>query len=567
MSEALTVHVRILRNFTVEPLLPLLAAEFAARGLAAGCTLGDFAGAWSGVGSLASDMPADGRPRMLVLSLSIELYSEDFGHAGWNAGEACADVLALANAAVAGSPAPVVINTVLPPLHPETGFAVRPGAVTHAESVEALNLELRRLAARHPGRVVLLDWVAYARELGERDTYDRRFWHSSALPFSMKFLRRYATDLAAVAEALCGRARKCLVLDCDNTLWGGVVGEDGLEGIGLSRTGKPGTYFREFQRVVLDLHERGVLLALCSKNNEADVFEVFDRHPDTVLRREHFSAHRINWSDKAASIAQIAQALHISLDALVFVDDSPQEIERVRQALPMVRVLQTPRDPEQLPVFLQRAVAFPAIAITASDATRAQSFRDEEQRVELAALAGGLDDYRQRLGTVLRAREATASDLDRISQLYLKTNQFNLTTRRHDRVAVDAFAADPDVLLYCAEVSDKFGDLGLVAVGRAVRRGDAVHIEDFLLSCRALGRDAERAFLASLLRAAAARWGSGRVVASYRPSDRNAQVAGFWPAAGLAPAGPEGEGVARFESHDLPSLVERNTIPHIEERN
>lgn len=564
MKATPAIDVMLIRNYTVEPMLPWLEREFSERGLEVRPRVGDFAGAHAEVASADWAAGPDAITSMVVLSLSLEMYSTDFGHASWNCRTACDDIHALAKRCVQRMGVTVVINTVLPPLQPAFGLAVVPGQPSHSAEVESLNLALRRLAAENPGRVVLLDWVSYARELGEQQTYDRRFWHSSGLPYSIHFLRRYASDLAAVAQALAGKAPKCLVLDCDNTLWGGVVGEDGLQGIRLSPDTSPGSHYVEFQRDVLDLHRRGVMLALCSKNNEQDVLEVLDRHPHCLLKREHFAAWRIHWGDKAASLLEIAGELNIGVDALVFVDDSPQECERIGMALPAVRVLRAPESPEGMATFLRKARPFPSLLVTGEDSIRAASYLGNAQRSELAGLAADLEGYKRQLGTRMVARPATGQDLDRIAQLFLKTNQFNLATRRHDRNAVEAFASDPDALLYCARVADKFGDLGLVGVAKASLVDGEVVVDELLLSCRALGRDVEHAFFASFLEAIAQRWKAPRIKADYVPSGRNAQVAGFLAAAGMLAARDPREW-AGFESDDLPGLIARNRRTYIEE--
>ena len=563
MTTALPVPLTILRNYTVEPIEPLLRKEFGARGLEPRCVFGSFSDAMSDVLALESNLPSE--IGLVVLTLSLETYSRDFGHAGWQCEAACDHLLSLVRTAVDRCPRTLVINTALAPLHPSNGFSIEPGRMSHAQRIDELNLELRRLAAERPGRVVLLDWMAYARELGAANTYDQRFWHSAGLPFSNRFLARYAADIAAVAEVVTGRAKKCLVLDCDNTLWGGVVGEDGLAGIKLSTDSNPGAYFQQFQRAVLDLHHQGVLIALCSKNNEADVLEVLDSHPECLLKREHLSGWRINWNDKAVSIAELAAELNIGLDAMVFVDDAPQECERIRQALPDVTVVLRPTRDEEITDVLQRSRLFPSLVVTDADAMRALSFRDNRQRKEMATLASDAAEYRSKLGTRLRARPATSADLDRIAQLFQKTNQFNLTTRRYDRSAVDALAKDDDTILYCAEVEDRFGSLGLVAVAVARRVCEGSRIDSFLMSCRALGRDVEYSFLASLLREVHRRWGGGFVRTQYLSTAKNQQVADFWTLAGLSRERGADDIDCLFFHPDIVRLAEHNRRSFIRE--
>jgi len=523
------LRVRFIRNFTLEPVSTWLSRELAGAGLSVSCKFGDYAGAPNEVAMLADAEHMD----LTVVALGLEMSSPDFGHATWDAEASCERLLLLARTAVANSHGPLLLNAVLPPLHSASGGAVIPGRAAPEAVVDALNLALRELAATDPARVAFADWGAYARQLGETGTYDQRFWRSSAAPFAPPFLARYARDIAAVLRVNAGRVHKCLVLDCDNTLWGGIVGEDGLDGIRLSEDSLPGAYYREFQRSVLDLHARGVAIALCSKNNEADVFKVLDSHPDCLLRREHLSAWRIDWEDKSASIASIAAQLNIGLDALVFVDDSALECELVARVLPQVRVLMMPAISSQIVGLLERNNLFEALVVTDTDRARTATYRQNNERQRFSAEIGDLAEYKRGLVTELRIRTATAVDLVRVVQLLQRTNQFNLTSRRHDADAVRAMLGDPDVLVLCAELRDRFGDLGLIGVAIARRDRDGARIDTLLMSCRALGRDAELAFAIGLYRKIHDDWRAEWIEAEYLASGKNAQAADFWTRAGL----------------------------------
>lgn len=545
-------------------MLPLMEREFRARGLELALRVGGFAEAHADVASLSSDSGSAGNPRVVVLAICLEQFSASFGHHDWECEAACAHVLELAELAVANTSATIVLNSVLPPLAPVHGFATVSERLDHMSRVETLNLALRKLAAANPGRVVLLDWVTYARELGEVDTYDRRFWYNSGLPFSQKFLRRYARDLAAIAESVVGKVRKCVVLDCDNTLWGGVIGEDGLDGIRLSDNSVPGAYYQEFQRCILDLRARGVLVALCSKNNDSDVFQVLDQHPHCLIRRQHLAAWRINWNDKAASVVEIASELNIGLDSLVFIDDSAVECERIREACPGVLVLQTPADAGQLPRFLHEQAPCPALAITEMDEKRAAAYQEGRAREEFKAAVADLNEFKARLGTWIRPRPVALADVPRVSQLFQRTNQFNLNGIRRDAAAVEEMLADESCLVYCADIGDKFGDLGLVAVG-VVRRSDGDLLMDaFLMSCRALGRDAEFAFLRCLLAEAQARWVSAEAIrANYVATARNGMVVEFLRRAGFRHAAGSGDGDDGYLGA-LPELMNVNERRFVE---
>lgn len=545
-----TKRARFIRNFTIEPIEPWIKRELAGSGIALHCDFGGFATAADEIAALDTTPPAD----LTVLALGLEMSSPDFGHAGWDTEAACNRLLLLAREAVARSRGTLVLNTALGPLYNLNGGAGVPGQRSAEAAVDALNVALRELAASDPARVTLVDWTQYARQLGEADTYDRRFWYTSGAPFGPRFLAHYARDIAALLRLGAGMVRKCLVLDCDNTLWGGVIGEDGLEGIQLSEDTLPGAYYRAFHRSVLDLYMRGVAITLASKNNEADVMQVLEQHPHTLIKREHLSAWRINWDEKPASLVAIAAELNLGLDALVFVDDNPLECELVARTLPQVRVLQVPSAREELVGLLQRYNPFEALTVTAADRSRNLSYIENRHRAEFSVTAGDLDTYKREIGAELHIRRARETDLARVVQLLQRTNQFNLTTRRYHTEQVRAMLADANTLLLSAELRDRFGDLGLIGVAIARRRGAGAMIDSLLMSCRALGRDAELALAGALYARISAAWQSQWIEAEYIMSAKNAMVAEFWPRAGLERVETNSVGVTRYRANPVPAL-------------
>lgn len=553
------MKLKFVRNFSVEPIEIWLAREARAMGISLACEFGGFASAADDIQKLGI---AD--TNLAVLALGLEMSSGDFGHASWSAQAACERHLVLVEAAIANSVSPLVINTALPPLTGSGRRVALPGGRDHALLVDELNVELRKLAVANAGKVALVDWVQFARELGEQRTYDHRFWLTSGAPFAPPFLARYAQAIAGAMRALSGRTKKCVVLDCDNTLWGGIIGEDGLSGIRLSSDTLPGAYFQTFQRAVLDLHARGVAVALCSKNDEADVLDVLDHHPDCLLQRKHLASWRINWNDKAGSIREIAEELNIGLDSIVFVDDSPQECELVRQALPQVLVRQVPSEPAQLIGFLDRQDLFDPFALTTEDVQRTHTYQQNRARHEFSASLADMADYKAQLQTRLNVRIAAPADLARVAQLLQRTNQFNLTTRRHDPVAVQRFSDDPNARVLCAELSDRFGDLGTIAIAIVLRRGGEAVIDSMLMSCRALGRDAELAFASAVYATASREWHSTHVVAEYVATAKNSLVADFWDRAGLerSPAN-DTDGVGYRSNGDLVTLAAAIAPQHV----
>lgn len=566
MSLYKEVSIQFIRNFTIEPVEFFLNRELNPSQISANCFFGGFSTTGEELVCLKNNsQPFD----LLVLALGLEMSDAEFGHLSWAVESACDRHLMFVETAISNSIKPVVINTVLPPLYSATGLTIVPGLVSHSERVDRLNTELRALARAHPGRAILTDWTQIARELGEKDTYDYRFWYSSGAPFASRFLQRYAAGIASVIRSVTGKSRKCLVLDCDNTLWHGVIGEDGREAIGLSSNTVPGAYFLEFQRSILDLYRRGVIIALCSKNNEAEVLDVIDNHPECLIRREHIAAWRINWNEKAQSIAELAAELNIGIEAMVFVDDSAHECELMRAIHPSLLVKQIPNQPERLVGFLAREHLFDAMVVTDEDVIRSRTYQQNRARSDFSGSFKDLSEYKKKLGTRLSVRPAHRVDIPRIFQLIQRTNQFNLTTRRYEQTALECMLEEHDVIVLCAELEDRFGKLGLigVAIARRAQTQNEVAIDSMLMSCRALGRDAEIAFAASLFSALAKKWQAERIVAEYVETLKNSQVADFWLRLGLVrdTSASEQPGSQRFcFTGDLIALSARIMPAHVE---
>jgi FkbH-like protein len=378
----------------------------------------------------------------------------------------------------------------------------------------------------------LVDLDAAQRDCGLNRAFDSRQYYLYRQPFTDEFLLRAGRLIGRIILALRRAPQKCIVLDCDNTLWGGIVGEDGVAGIQLGDE-FPGTAFRDFQRWLLYWRRQGVFLAISSKNNEADVWEVFAKHDGMVLKREDISAWQINWEPKAEKIPLIAKALNIGTDSLVFIDDNPMEIEYVRSALPEVISVQVPEDPADILATMRALTCFDRLEVTDEDRQRADMMRAEQSREALGASLSK-DEFRKSLGLKLDFFPGHA-ELERITQLINKTNQFNLTTKRRTLDEVRALAQSPQHRIYGLRVSDKFGDYGLTGVVVAEISQDRSHwfIDTFLLSCRVLGRGTETALLAALAEAARAESASA-LFATFIPSAKNAPAASFLSDHGFA---------------------------------
>jgi len=403
--------------------------------------------------------------------------------------------------------------------------------------LERLNAEIRR-AAREDG-VLLMDlaWSAACGQYGD-GLADPVRWHQAKQLVSPIWAPLYGEHVARIVAAVVGRSRKCLVLDLDNTLWGGVVGDDGVDGLYLGQGSATGEAFLAFQRYAAQLARRGVILAVCSKN-DIQVAEAAFEHPEMALERSDIAVFMANWEDKASNLRRIAEQLNIGLDSLVFVDDNPAERDIVRRELPQVAVPELPDDVADYPARVAAGGYFEAIAFTADDSARVQTYRANSERQAALGQATDMAGYLKGLQMVMQARPIGATELARATQLINKTNQFNLSTRRYSEVQVQQLANTPGAVALSLRLTDKFGDNGLISVvlarPDAACASDELFIDTWLMSCRVLGRQAEQAALQVLARHAADA-GYSALIGEYRPSERNAMVAEHYPQLGFAQA-------------------------------
>jgi FkbH-like protein len=376
------------------------------------------------------------------------------------------------------------------------GTGIADGATDYgeAEFFLELNLDLLRRFKGHD-RVRVFDLDRLASRYGKDRVLDRKMYYLAKMEWSAGFLPCVAGELVRYVKALKGQTRKCVVLDLDNTLWGGVVGEEGPAGVKIGPGDPEGEAFLDVHHRLKALQARGVLLAVCSKNNPADVYEVFRSRPEMPLKLDDFAALEIGWDPKHQGLERIARSLNIGIDSLVFIDDNPAETSLIQQMLPEVRVLLLPPDPAEYAAALERLTDFEKLAILAEDARKTAQYRENRAREELLGATGDLGSYLASLGTEVKLHRARHDDLPRIHQLCQKTNQFNLTTRRYSPSEVERFACSPDCELWVAGAHDRFGDLGTVAMILLQREGRLVHIDSFLMSCRAMGRGIETAIM------------------------------------------------------------------------
>ena len=426
-----------------------------------------------------------------------------------------------------------------------------PGAP--ARLVQRLNAALADAAAAEG--VLLFDLSGAAARDGLDAWHDPVRWLQAKMEIAPQAGPMYGELVARLLAAARGKSKKCLVLDLDNTLWGGVIGDDGLAGIVLGQGSGIGEAHLGLQGYAKRLQQRGIVLAVCSKNDPRVAEAAFD-HPEMLLKRADFAAFVANWTDKAANLRTIAKALNIGLDSLVFVDDNPVERAQVRAALPQVAVPELPADPALYVRTLAAAGYFEAVAFTAEDRARAGQYAANLERESLATAAGDMEAFLGQLAMTVEFGPVNALNLARVTQLVNKTNQFNTTTIRRTEAEVAALAADPQALTLQFRLLDKFGDNGIVSVMLLEPAGDeggneggggALELVNWVMSCRVFGRQLEEEALNILAEAARAR-GVSEIRARLVPTERNGVIADLFPRLGFAPAG-EGRWTLPLEAH------------------
>lgn len=475
-------------------------------------------------------------------------------------------VKAVAMALRAAGTLPVLPILAAPPVslfgHMDRRVAGSPRAM-----VDAMNRRIVDLAASEG--FYLLDVAALAERVGADHWFSAPAWNLYKLPFAAEFGALYADAVGRVLGAIRGKARKCLVLDLDNTVWGGVVGDDGVENLKIGEGSAEGEAHLAVQQLALDLRDRGVILAVCSKNSDETARRPFRELPDMLLRESDIAVFQANWIDKASNLEAIARTLNIGIDALVLLDDNPAERAQVRAALPMVAVPELPADVSLFSTYLAASGLFEAVSFSSEDLSRAASYAAEAERAEVMASARDLGDYLSALEMTITHAPFDAVGRQRIAQLINKSNQFNLTTRRYTEAEVAVMERDPRIFTLQSRLRDRFGDFGMISVvicREATHEGErAWDIDTWLMSCRVLGRKVEEAMLTEIAAAARAhqvRW----LVGSYVPTAKNGMVEDHYARLGFDRLTADGTtqkwviGTAQADRDDLPLAVERPDI-------
>jgi FkbH-like protein len=549
-----TLTIAVTGHGTVAPVVPPLTAELARHGIALRPLVTDFDSYLAELGDPSSQVHT-AQPDLVLAVLDPLLFADDLPNP-WRVGDAeqvFASRLAVLENLTAGfaarSQATLVLNTV-PLTRRLTGQLVDYRSRNRLSVLwRELNSRLLALADRHPN-VVVIDLDPLIADAGPAN--DVRLSVYAKAHLAPELLGQYAREVAHLGRAQLGHLRKCLVLDLDNTVWGGTLGDDGVEGIEVADTPR-GEAFRAVQRLAKQIGSQGILLAAVSKNDQEPVLDALRDHPQMTLRENDFVRIHADWRPKPESLVELAAELNIGLDSLVFVDDSPSERGSVRQALPSVTVVAVDDEPAAHITQLLADGWFDTRDLTAEDRDRPSLYQADLARRDLLQTIGSYDDYLRSLDVAVKLAPTATADTARVSQLTLRTNQFNLTTVRLQQPDVEKLCADPSTLALAIRSRDRFGDNGLVGCAFAHRDGDLLHVDNFILSCRVFARGIEQACIGSLLRHARDT-GVKAVLARYRPTKKNGKIRTFYPQAGFTLTGTDTDDGSLLFQHDLTDL-------------
>lgn len=416
---------------------------------------------------------------------------------------------------------------------------------TIEEAITAYNSALIELTQRY-SNLKIVDFSSFTNKYAERDLIDWKYFFISQMAINPRLTNQFQCWFAERINSIELKRKKCLILDMDNTLWGGVLGEDGIDGIKLGGD-YPGKAFLMFQKQLKELSHQGVMLAVCSKNNLSDVKEMWTKHPDCVLKEDVFVISKINWQNKADNIRQMADELNIGLDSMVFVDDNPAERALIEKEIPEIVVPVFPEQPYMIPLFISEIAEhfFSIYSLTNEDILKTAQYKANALRNRSKVEYTNMEDYIRSLEIVLSIEEANEITIPRIAQMTQKINQFNLTTKRYSDTDIAGFVSRGDKI-YTVSVSDKFGDNGITGTCIIKMDGKEAFFDSMLLSCRILGKNIEFTFVSYILSILKTD-GILVVTAQYRPTSKNVQVAEFYEKCGFELIGMDNAGTKLYK--------------------
>lgn len=524
----------ILRNCTIEPLIPLLKIEIFEAGYYPEIYISQYDGIAADALNPNSELFNFGPDLIFVFQwlqvASKKISSTFFQHNEKELEDEVARIIKfnfdVNNEIRRNSGAPIISTNFCDTGYHTLGILDAQSEKWQANTISKLNHDIHT-NLNMINDSYILDVNKIFNKFGSENIVSDRDWHISKMPLSRMGLVKIAFEFGKFIKAITGKQKKCLVLDCDNTLWGGILGEDGLEGIKCDQN-YPGSCYLSLQEEILNLYSRGIIITLCSKNNEEDVMEALDKHPGIILRKEHLATWRINWDSKAENIKSIASELNIGLDSIVFVDDSEFEIGLVMNTIPEVSLISlSKKNPSEYRKALLEAGYFDSLAFTNEDKNKNQAYSDNQKRDMIRNQALTHREYLESLKIEISISSATTEDYGRCAQLTQKTNQFNLTTNRYTISKLEEIL-DKGGAIYKIQAQDCISDLGIIGLAVIIYDGERAIIDTFLMSCRALGRGIEQALLAHVVESEFSKTHVKRIIGKYFKTPKNSQVADFY---------------------------------------
>ena len=527
-----TVRISILRNIVIEPIEEYLKFFCASIGLRAECRFSQFNAVYQSIHNSEEVINSD--TEIIVILLKLENISRNL------ALRACTlhkkqirqeqkNILLFLNSVFGAirkkTSAIILFHLFEMPSYPAYGILDYQGK-HQLRAIQDLNNALL-LMKEEFNNLYFIDNNSLLERIGAETMYDYRLWHIAQAPYTNAALREMAWEECKFIRAAKGKVKKCLALDCDNTLWGGIIGEDGIKNIQLG-TEYPGSCFYELQEEILNLYHRGVLLALNSKNNERDVWEIFEKHPHMLLKKRHFACWKINWQSKHENLQQIARDLDIGLDSIVFLDDSSFELNLVKKYLPQVEIIHLPEQFSDYRNTLQKCGLFDSYVLSQEDKKRTKMYQVESLRKQHKENFQNIDDYLRSLKIELTISRADEFSIPRLAQLTQRTNQFNLTTHRYSENQIEKMSKDKRNTILYVKYKDRFGESGIVGMAIVELLGKEACLDSFLLSCRVIGRKVENALLYYCAQIAKYKK-CGKLFGIYCKTEKNSIVEDFYP--------------------------------------
>ena len=392
------------------------------------------------------------------------------------------------------------------------------------EIILDLNKKLKVLS-KNIDSCYVYDFNSFVTKFGEKNVIDYKKMYYGDIKINFDIIPYLIYEFLSYVKPILGLNKKCIVLDLDNTLWGNIIGEEGIEGIKIGPYPE-GRSFVEFQKVIKSLSENGIILAINSKNNQKDAMKAINEHPHMILREQDFSCMKINWNDKISNMKEISNELNIGLDSIVFFDDDPVNRELIRMSMPEINTVELPEDPSTYAEILRNLNDFNTLKITKDDTERKKMYSQEQNRQKLESNTENLNEYLKKLDIKIKIKLDNKIAISRISQLILKTNQFNLTTKRYQEEQIKEFVEDETMIVGCSEVEDKFGENGITNVFIIKTKSNEWIIDTFLLSCRIMGRGIEEGIVGKILEIAKQK-GIEKITATFIPTEKNKPAENF----------------------------------------